>query len=115
MGKNGGLLDLQFLPNEAEPVVGDLVLTSGHGGVLPNGIPVGRIAHRDGDEILVRPAVDLRHLGYVSIMVGGLDGIDNSNLDLGKFYTPLPEDGGSRLLEGLTRQENANERSARLF
>ena len=101
VGKNGGLLDLQFLPNEAEPVVGDLVLTSGHGGILPNGIPVGRIAHRDGDEVLVRPAVDLRHLGYVSIMVGGLDGIDNRNLDLGKFYTPLPEDGGSRLLEGV--------------
>ena len=31
----------------------------------------------------------------------GLDGIDNNNLDLGKFYTPLPEDGGSRLLEGV--------------
>jgi hypothetical protein len=40
-------------------------------------------------------------LGYVSILVGGLDGINNDNLDLGKFYTPLPEDDGSRLLEGV--------------
>ena len=42
-GQNSLLLKLQFLPLEARPAKGELVQTSGHGGVLPAGIPVGRI------------------------------------------------------------------------
>jgi len=101
IGKNGKYLDLQFLPDEATPKVGELVLTSGHGGVLPNGLPVGRVEKIDDGNILVVPAVDFRHLSYVSVLVGGLDGIDNNNLALEKFYTPLPIDEPSRLLEGM--------------
>ena len=101
VGQNGPFLELQFLPGEAKPKIGELVLTSGHGGVLPNGLPVGRVDKIDGDKIRVSPAVDFRHLSYVSVLVGGLDGIDNSNLDLEKFYTPLPIAGSTRLLEGL--------------
>ena len=41
VGQNGQFLDLQFLPGEANPKIGELVLTSGHGGVLPNGLAVG--------------------------------------------------------------------------
>ncbi len=101
VGRNGPFLELQFLPGEAKPKIGELVLTSGHGGILPNGLPVGRVASIEGRKIRVSPAVDFRHLSYVSVLVGGLDGIDNSNLDLDKFYTPLPVTGSSRLLEGL--------------
>ena len=101
VGQNGPFLELQFLPGEAKPKIGELVLTSGHGGILPNGLPVGRVEKIDGDKIRVSPAVDFRHLSYVSVLVGGLDGIDNSNLDLDKFYTPLPVTGSTRLLEGL--------------
>ncbi len=101
VGKNGIFIDLKFLPDEAKPKVGELVLTSGHGGVLPSGIPVGRIERVEANKILVKPAVDFRHLGYVSILVGGLDGIDTSDLALENFYTPLPVDDTTRLLEGL--------------
>ena len=94
-------LDLQFLPDEAKPEIGELVLTSGHGGVLPNGLPVGRVDQVKGGKILVRPAVDFRNLSYVSVLVGGLEGIDNSNLALDEFYTPLPVVGSTRFLEGL--------------
>ena len=94
-------LDLQFLPGEATPKIGELVLTSGHGGVLPNGLPVGRVDQISDGKILVRTAVDFRNLSYVSVLVGGLDGIDNSDLDLGDFFTPLPETGSTRLLEGM--------------
>ncbi|MGA0309564.1 MAG: rod shape-determining protein MreC [Candidatus Puniceispirillaceae bacterium] len=101
VGQNGQFLDLQFLPDEAQPKIGELVLTSGHGGVLPNGLPVGRVDQIEGGTIRVRPAVDLRNLSYVSVLTGGLEGIDNSNLDLADFYTPLPIDDTTRLLEGL--------------
>jgi len=101
VGQNGQFLDLQFLPDEATPKIGELVLTSGHGGVLPNGLAVGRVDQIKDGKIRVRPAVDLRNLSYVSVLIGGLDGIDNSNLDLADFYTPLPIDDTTRLLEGL--------------
>ena len=101
VGQNGPFLDLQFLPDEAKPEIGELVLTSGHGGVLPNGLPVGRVDQIKDGKIRVRPAVDFRHLSYLSVLVGGLDGIDNNNLDLADFYTPMPIDDSTRLLEGL--------------
>jgi len=101
VGQNGQFLDLQFLPDEAQPKIGELVLTSGHGGVLPNGLPVGRVDQIEDGTIRVRPAVDLRNLSYVSVLTGGLEGIDNSNLDLADFYTPLQIEDTTRLLEGL--------------
>ncbi|MGB2123471.1 MAG: rod shape-determining protein MreC, partial [Candidatus Puniceispirillaceae bacterium] len=87
--------------DEAAPTVGELVLTSGHGGVLPAGVPVGRVdLVRDGN-VRVRPAVDLRHLSYVSILVGGTEGIDRDDLALEDYYTPLPEAEEARLFEGM--------------
>jgi hypothetical protein len=43
----------------------------------------------------------LRHLSYVSILVGGTEGIDLDNLALEDYYTPLPETEGTRLFEGV--------------
>jgi rod shape-determining protein MreC len=100
-GNNGPFLALRYLPEEATPRVGELVLTSGHGGVLPAGVPVGRIDLVKEDYVRIKPAVDLRNLSYVSILVGGTDGIDTNNLELGEYYTPLPEDDDSRLFEGV--------------
>jgi len=101
IGKNSEFLELAFLPAEAKPAIGELVLTSGHGGVLPAGLAVGRVERVEDDRIWVRPAVDFRHLGYVSVLIGGIEGIDNSNLSLGDFFTPLPVEDETRLLEGL--------------
>ena len=100
-GNNGPFLALRYLPEEAMPRVGELVLTSGHGGVLPAGVPVGRIDLVQDDYVRIKPAVDLRNLSYVSILVGGTDGIDTNNLELGEYYTPLPRDDDSRLFEGV--------------
>ena len=68
---------------------------------MPNGLPVGRVDQIKDGKIRVQPAVDFRHLSYLSVLVGGLDGIDNNNLDLADFYTPMPIDDSTRLLEGL--------------
>ena len=101
IGRNGEYLELAFLPAEARPEVGELVLTSGHGGILPAGLPVGRVDRVDGDDIRVRPAVEFRNLGYVSVLIGGTEGVDRSDLSQGSFFTPLPIDDDKRLLEGV--------------
>ena len=101
VGNNGPFLTLQFVPEEAAPKVGELVLTSGHGGVLPAGVPVGRVDLVGDEFVRVRPAVDLRNLSYVSILVGGTEGIAMGDLDLEEYYTPLPEADESRLFEGM--------------
>ena len=101
IGRNGEYLQLAFLPAEARPEVGELVLTSGHGGILPAGLAVGRVDRVDGDDIRVRPAVEFRNLGYVSVLIGGTEGVDRSDLSQGSFFTPLPIDDDKRLLEGV--------------
>jgi rod shape-determining protein MreC len=101
IGRNGEYLELAFLPAEARPEVGELVLTSGHGGILPAGLAVGRVDRVDGDDIRVRPAVEFRKLGYVSILIGDTEGVDRSDLSQGSFFTPLPIDDDKRLLEGV--------------
>lgn len=46
---------LEFLSAEARVQVGDRVVTSGHGGVLPPHLPVGLVSKVDGVKISVRP------------------------------------------------------------
>ena len=101
MGRNSDYLELVFLPAEAQPAIGELVLTSGHGGILPAGLAVGRVERVDGDYVQVRPAVDFRNLGYVSILIGGTEGVDRSDLSQDSFFTPLPVEDDKRLLKGL--------------
>ena len=101
IGQNGVFLELEFLPEEAKPQVGELVVTSGHGGVLPAGLPVGRVDLVKENYVRVRPAVDFRSLSYVSVLTGGTEGIDTRDLSLENHYTPLPIDDKTRLLEGL--------------
>jgi rod shape-determining protein MreC len=101
IGRNGEYLELAFLPAEARPEVGELVLTSGHGGILPAGLAVGRVDRVDGDSIRIRPAVEFRNLGYISVLIGGTEGVDRSDLSQGSFFTPLPIDDDKRLLEGV--------------
>jgi rod shape-determining protein MreC len=101
VGNNGAYLSLRFLPDEAVPKVGELVLTSGHGGVLPAGVPVGRVDLVQDGSVRVQPAVDLRNLSYVSILVGGTEGIDRADLELEDYYTPLPETEEERPFKGV--------------
>ena len=69
--------------------------------MLPAGLPVGRVNLVRDNYVRVQPAVDLRSLSYVSVLTGGVDGIDTRDLSLGDHFTPLPIDDNSRLLEGL--------------
>ena len=63
---NEGVLALPYLPGNADVKVGDLLLTSGMGGVFPEGYPVARITevHRAAVQPLAQVrAAPLAHIG----------------------------------------------------
>ena len=43
-------------------------MTSGHGGLLPSGVPIGTVATVDDATITVQPFVDWDRLEYVRIL-----------------------------------------------
>ena len=73
-GNLGAGARVRYLPLLADVVVGDVVVTSGMGGVFPKGIPVGRITsveRRSGalfQEATLQPTVDLSRLEEVLIL-----------------------------------------------
>jgi rod shape-determining protein MreC len=59
---------LIFLPLNPSLAVGDRVVTSGRGGVLPPGLPIGVVGAIDEDKIAVTPFVDWDRLEYVRLL-----------------------------------------------
>jgi rod shape-determining protein MreC len=105
IGQNSDMLSLSFLPLEAVPKENELVLTSGHGEILPPGLPVGRVIKGVGREYYIQPVVDLRKVAFVSILVRpegqGVTEIGG----FADFFTPLPETDNKRLLEGFSTKD----------
>jgi len=68
---------MDYIPKDADVKKGDLVLTSGLGGVFPEGIPVGEVEAVEIDEsglyrrARVTPAADLSALRYVFVIGDG--------------------------------------------
>lgn len=58
---------------------GDRIVTSGHGGAFPPGIPVGVVARVGDNTITVKPYVYRDRLEYVRVVDYGLQGILDSN------------------------------------
>lgn len=73
-GDNSDRLRLLFLPSNAKPQVGDRVTTSGHGGVLPPGLPVGIVESASEGNVRIRPFVDFDRLQHVRLVEYGLGG-----------------------------------------
>ena len=67
-GDNSNFPRLTFLAGGARVVPGDRVVTSGHGGLLPSGVPIGTVATVDDATITVQPFVDWDRLEYVRIL-----------------------------------------------
>lgn len=67
-GDNSPSPKLAFLPPNAQLEVGDRIVTSGHGGVFPAGLPVGRISSIGDGGIRVQPFADFYRLEYVRII-----------------------------------------------
>lgn len=107
LGQNTKSLSLDFLPLEAMPQEGELVLTSGHGGILPPGIPVGRVAQVTEDEVIIEPSVAFGQVSFVSVLthVNKDSDISFNYDDLESFFAPLPAEAQGRLLEGVNAAE----------
>jgi rod shape-determining protein MreC len=105
IGQNSDMLSLSFLPLEAVPKENELVLTSGHGEILPPGLPVGRVIKGVGREYYIQPVVDLRKVSFVSILVRPEgEGVTKIG-GFADFFTPLPETDNKRLLEGFSTKD----------
>jgi rod shape-determining protein MreC len=59
---------LIFLPLNPSLAIGDRVVTSGRGGVLPPGLPIGVVSAIGEDRIAVTPFVDWDRLEYVRLL-----------------------------------------------
>lgn len=76
VGQPDGSLRMKYIPQGEEIEVGDIVLTSGLGGVMPKGLVVGEVAEVQGkdyelhQEAVVQPAVDFRRLELVLVITG---------------------------------------------
>ncbi len=72
-GLKKGLTTLDYVDHRDEVTVGDLVITSGEGGIFPRGFGLGRITHVDqgggyGRSIVIEPFVDLKKIDYCCIV-----------------------------------------------
>lgn len=74
-GDNTSVPKMVFIPLDAEINVGDRIVTSGVAGVFPSGLPVGRIASVEKNQVIVKPYSNLDNLEYVRIVDYGLEGI----------------------------------------
>ena len=101
VGQNSTTLKLRFLSTEALVAEDELVQTSGHGGVLPAGIPVGRVRSINNDQIYIDPIVDLKRLSFVTVLVTKDDPGYNTQELLNQAYSPLPETKDEFSLQGL--------------
>lgn len=67
-GDNSPLPLLRFVPLNPSFLPGDRVITSGRDGLLPAGLPIGRIEASAGAELRVRPFVDWARLDFVGLL-----------------------------------------------
>lgn len=77
-GDNSERPRLIHLPPGAVMNPGDRIVTSGHGGSFPPGIPVGVVSAAGEGQILVKPYVQRDRLEYVRVVDYGLKGILDS-------------------------------------
>jgi rod shape-determining protein MreC len=74
-GSNADEPQLLYLMTGAAPQPGDRVVTSGHGGVLPAGLPIGVVGQVADGTVTVRLYADLHRLDYLSLVDYHLPGV----------------------------------------
>jgi rod shape-determining protein MreC len=74
-GDNSPRLRLTLLPSIAGVQTGDRIITSGHGGSFPVGIPVGEVVETSDGSVRVRPFTDFSRLEFVRVVDYGVTGL----------------------------------------
>ena len=68
IGQNDAPPVVTYLPRDFNVQVGNVVVTSGHGGLLPPDIPVGTITAIKDDQVVIKPATNLNSVMYVRVL-----------------------------------------------
>ncbi len=82
------LLALTGTPRHVELSQGEMILTSGHGGVFPRGIPIGRVIGQEGGaegwqrNYLIEPLVGPSEMTYVLVLGGTESALEGQDLAL---------------------------------
>ncbi|HJQ59534.1 MAG TPA: rod shape-determining protein MreC [Vineibacter sp.] len=74
-GDNSTLPRLTMIPSLAGIQAGDRIITSGHGGSFPVGIPVGVVASVGDGGVKVKPLGDIVRLEFVRVVDYGIGGL----------------------------------------
>ena len=74
-GDNSPRLRLNLVQGVAGVQTGDRIVTSGHGGSFPVGIPVGEVVETNDGVIRVRPFTDFSRLEFVRVVDYGVTGL----------------------------------------
>ena len=66
-----GYMELLYLPENVEPIEGEIAITSGEGGIIPFGIKVGEIAvtNFQEEEFILKPATGLNLFTIVAVAI----------------------------------------------
>lgn len=91
-GVNAPMLELLFLPPDAQIAIGDRVETSGAGGVFPPGILLGEVVAGRGERHAVAPVALLDRLVFVRIVETAASAMGTAR-ESGSSADTLPEDG----------------------
>lgn len=68
-GAGGDLLRLSFMADNVTPSLGEPVVTTQEGNLIPGGIAIGSVFKRDGSGYLVKPARPLAQAEYLRVIV----------------------------------------------
>lgn len=67
-GTNGDLPTLIYLSPDAALSAGDRIVTSGHGGLFPMGLPVGEVVKGADGKLFVKPYAAMDRLTYIRLV-----------------------------------------------
>jgi rod shape-determining protein MreC len=88
-GDNSDRLKLLFVAGDSWPQIGDRIVTSGHGGVFPPGLPVGVVVAVVDGIPRIQPFADSNSVEYVRLVDYGVGGMLPQAAP-----TPAPARGG---------------------
>ena len=77
-GDNSALMRLTLAQTLQGVQRGDRIVTSGHGGSFPVGIPVGEVVETSEGHVRVRPYADFSRLEFVRVVDYGITGLVNT-------------------------------------
>ena len=80
-GDNTQMPSLIFTRSTADIQEGDIIVTSGVGGMFPSGLPIGFVSQIQGSDIRVETMADISRIEYVRIVDYGLSPTENETME----------------------------------